>query len=274
MRFLERFEKIDRRIIFALILIAVIVPLLWPIGFRIKVSEPVQMFYETVDAMEPGSIVLLSCEYDPSTMPEVFPMNLAVVRHCFSKNLKIIGMGLWPQGVSLNQDAMGEAAQEYDKIYGSDYINLGYKAGGIVVISAVAEDIRNTFPLDYTGVSIDSFQIMDDIRNLENVELVISLSAGDPGVREWVMIAQGRYGKNVAGGVTAVSAPAFYPYLNSGQLQGLMGGMKGAAEYEKLIETEGLGTQGMDAQSIAHGVIILFIILANTLYLAGKRRKK
>ena len=115
---------------------------------------------------------------------------------------------------------------------------------------------------------------MDGVRNFDNIDLIISLSAGDPGVREWIMIAQGRYGKKVAGGVTAVSAPAFYPYLNAGQLQGLIGGMKGAAEYETMLQTSGTASRGMDAQSIAHGLIIFFILFANFFYLIGKRRKK
>ncbi len=274
MNIVERLEKLDRRIIFLLTLLAVVIPLLLPIGFKIKVSEPVKLFYDAVEALPPGSMVLVSSEYSPSTMPEVYPMNQALARHCFKKDIKIVGMGLWPEGIPLNQASMEQAAEEYGKEYGVDYVNLGYKAGGIIVISAAAENIPNTFPLDYAGRPIEEFEIMEGIRNFDNIDLIISLSAGDPGVRHWVMIAQGRYGKKVAGGVTAVSAPAFYPYLNAGQLQGLIGGMKGAAEYETLLETSGTATRGMDAQSIAHGLIIFLILFANFFYLLGKRRKK
>jgi hypothetical protein len=251
-----RLEKIDRRIIFLLTLLAVVIPLLLPIGFEIKVSEPVQKFYEAIEALPPGSKVLVSSEYDPATMPEVYPMNQALARHCFKKDLKIIGMGLWPQGIPLNQASMEQGAEEYGKEYGVD------------------ENMPNTFPLDYAGRPIEEFEIMEGIRNFDNIDLIISLSAGDPGVRHWVMIAQGRYGKKVAGGVTAVSAPAFYPYLNAGQLQGLIGGMKGAAEYETLLGATGTASRGMDAQSIAHGLIIFLILFANFFYLLGKRRKK
>ena len=274
MNIVKRLEAMDRRIIFLLILLAVVLPLLFPLGLKIKVSEPVQGFYDAIEELAPGSIVLVSSEYDPSTMPEVYPMNQALARHCFSRDLRIIGMGLWPQGVPLNQASMEQAAEQYGKEYGVDFVNLGYKVGGIVVISAAAENMPTTFPQDYAGRPVEEFEIMEGIKNFDNIDLVVSLSAGEPGTRQWVMIAQGRYGKKVASGVTAVSAPAFYPYLNSGQLEGLIGGMKGAAEYETLIEQSGLGTQGMDAQSIAHGVIIFFIILANIFFIIGKRRKE
>jgi hypothetical protein len=273
MKILERFEKIDRRFVFLLILLAVVIPLLFPIGFKIEVSEPVAMLHRSVEELSPGSRVLFSFDYGPSTMPEVYPMNLALARHCFSRDIKIIGIALWPEGVQFGQEAFTTAAGEYGKEYGMDYINLGYKAGGVVVVSAAAEDIPTTFPQDYTGRSIEEFPIMAEVRNFGNIDLIVSFSAGDPGTREYIRIAQGRYGKKVGTGVTAVSAPAFYPYLNAGQLQGLLGGMKGAAEYEKLIEQSGLGTSGMDAQSIAHGLIILFIVLANVFYIAGRRKK-
>jgi hypothetical protein len=44
-----------------------------------------------------------------------------------------------------------------------------------------------------------------------------------------------QYGIPVIVGPTAVSAPKFYAYLASHQLTGMLGGMKGAAEYEQLL---------------------------------------
>jgi len=272
MTILERLQKIDRRIIFLLILLAVTIPLRFPIGFSIKVSPPVMRLHEAIERLDPGSKVIISFDYSPSTMPEIYPMNLALASHCFAKDLKIIGMALWPTGVPLGQESMEEAAQQYGKEYGVDYVNLGYKAGGIVVISSTAEDIPGTFPQDYAGRSVAELEVMDGVENFDSIDLIVSLSAGDPGVREWVMIAEGRYGMDVGTGVTAVSAPSFYPYLNAGQLVGLLGGMKGAAEYEVLIEKSGTATAGMDAQSIAHGLIIFFILFANLFYLLERKR--
>jgi hypothetical protein len=48
--------------------------------------------------------------------------------------------------------------------------------------------------------------------------------------------------------------------------------MKGSAEYEKLVNKPGLATIGMDSQSIAHMLIIGFIILGNLLYWREKRK--
>ncbi len=272
MSVLEKLRSVDRRYIFIAITLTVIVPLLRPIGFPIAVSDSVKMLYDVIEQMPPGAKVLMSFDYDPSTMPEVYPMNLAIAQHCFSRDLKIVGMALWPMGSSLGQNAMETVAEKCGKIYGQDYVNLGYKAGGIVVILAMGTDIRKRFPEDFRGTPVAELPLMDGVRDFNDFKLVVDFSAGDPGVAAWVMIAEARYGKKVGAGCTAVSAPAFYPYLNSGQLVGLLGGMKGAAEYEKLLESQGPATAGMDAQSIAHAVIICFILFGNLVMVITRKK--
>ena len=66
-------------------------------------------------------------------------------------------------------------------------------------------------------------------------------------------------------------SPQFYPFIQSKQIKGFLGGLKGAAEYEKLVGEPSLGTAGMDAQSIAHLIIILFIILSNIFVFLERR---
>jgi hypothetical protein len=75
-------------------------------------------------------------------------------------------------------------------------------------------------------------------------------------------------------GCTAVSAPQFMPFVQSGQLKGLLGGLKGAAEYETFMEYPGDATKYMASQSIAHLVIILFIIIGNLAFFMKQFRKE
>jgi hypothetical protein len=65
-------------------------------------------------------------------------------------------------------------------------------------------------------------------------------------------------------------ATSFYPFLSAGQMVGLLGGLKGAAEYEMLIDKPGMGQRGMDAQSVCHLVIILLVIAGNVGYFMRK----
>jgi hypothetical protein len=83
-----------------------------------------------------------------------------------------------------------------------------------------------------------------------------------------------RYHLPTIAGVTAVSAPEYYPYLQAGQLKGLLGGMAGGAEYETLIRKPALATRGMDAQSLAHVFIALMILLGNLAFLGQDKERR
>jgi hypothetical protein len=271
MKFVLWLANLDRRIIFVLIAAAVIIPLLAPIGLPVTVTPQSKSIYDEVEALPPGSNVIVSFDYDPAAAPEVHPMALSFLRHCFEKQHKVIIMALWPQGAQMAVRAMAEVGGDFDLLYGRDYVNLGYKPGGDIVIKSMGSSIREVFPRDMAGRPTAGLPLMAKVRNLNDVALVMDLSAGDPGIPAWVRVGNALYHRKIAGGSTAVSAPQFFPYLQTGQLIGLLGGLKGAAEYETLVKYPGAATSRMDSQSVAHLVIIAFIIFANVAYFISRR---
>jgi hypothetical protein len=270
--FVTRLSRIDRRILFLIILICVVVPLLAGARMRMSVTPPVKGLYDAIDGLEPGSYVWLAADYDPGSMPELYPMNVAFVEHLFSKDVKIICAALWPPGPPLAQRVFDDLAAKYGKLYGSDYVNLGFKEGREAVMVSVAEDMRTAFPQDFTGAPWNSIPMLEGIRNLTDLEMIVCVSAGYPGIKEWVQQVATRYDITIGGGVTAVSGPEMYPYIQSGQLVGLLAGMKGAAEYEQLVQKPGLGISGMVAQSYVHLMVVAFIVFANVVFFIEKRR--
>jgi len=266
-------EKFDRRYIFLAILLVVLVPLLAPLGLPIRVSREVQSAYDAVAGIPDGSKVYFAADYDPGSMPELHPMSLATLDHLFSKNCKVIGACLWPAGPPLLEDALKRIGEErFGKKYGVDFVNLGYKPGNEVAMVSVGRSIRATFPTDFYGTPIDSLEVMRGVDRMTDLAILVNISAGYPGTKEWVQQVQSRYHIEVVAGCTAVSAPEYYPYFQSGQLAGLMGGLAGAAEYEILVGKPGTATRGMDAQSLGHLAIIAFIVLGNVLYFTSKKK--
>jgi hypothetical protein len=269
-------KSIDRRYIFLFIFIGVSIPLIVQIGFKIEVSENVQKAYNLIDQFSPQTPVLISFDYDPASKPELHPMALAVIRHCIEKDYKIVCTALWPMGVVMCNDIFKTLHSEYPELtYGENYVNLGYKVGGKITVQRMGKNFRQVFPTDTNGTSIDELPVMDGIKNFEPFGFVFSLSAGDPGMKDWVMIARDTYQLKTTGGTTGVSVPSFLPYVNEQeQLTGLLGALKGAAEYEFLTQKPGLATSGMDAQSLAHLIIIMFIVIGNVNYYRNKKRAK
>ena len=82
MPIVDKLANIDRRLIYLVIGLAVLIPFLTPMRLPIYVSPPVQSVYDYIEALPEGSVVLMGFNFSPSTMPELLPMSLAVLRHC------------------------------------------------------------------------------------------------------------------------------------------------------------------------------------------------
>lgn len=271
-KFKESFSNIDRRYIYIAIALCIIIPFLTRKIFPVKVSPPVQSAYEAVDKLPAGSVVMISIDYEAGSQPELQPMLIAILHHLFKKDLKVIMICHWPLGFPLGQDALFSIAKQYKKSYGVDFVNLGYRPGVSSVMLGIGREIRTFFQSDYAGVSVDSLPLMRSVHNYRDVSILIGLEAGATG-DFWVRIANAQFGEKIILGCTAVSAPDAYPYLQAKQIEGLIGGLKGAAEYETLMNYKGDAITGMTAQSVAHIAIIVFILLGNIGYFMITRKQ-
>ncbi len=273
MKILDWFAHLDRRIIFLLIGLAVIIPLLIPIGLPVDITSPVENVFDKVESLPAGSIVVVSLDYDPGSEAELYPATEAFLEHCFSKDLRVYMIGLWPAGPTLGNLALNNIAPTYNKVYGIDYINVGYKPGGMIMLLSLGRNVEDVVRADYAGTPIDSLPLGRAVKSARDMDLVMTLSAGDPGVLHWIIYFNARYGTPIATATTAIMAPQQYPYLSSGQLVGLLGGLKGAAEYETLVKRKARAVAGMDSQSIVHVLLVIFIITGNIILLYQRRRK-
>ena len=270
MSWARRLLAVDRRIIFIFIGLGTAVPLLLPVNLPITVTPRVEAAYQTIDTLPEGSRVLISMDYEPDTMAELQPMSIAIMRHCFRKNLKVIGMTLYPAGPGLVEPAMRIAAEAEGKTRNVDYVFLGYKSGFQTVMIGLGESLRQQYPVDFYRTPLDSIPILRGVDSYAQIDLVVNLTASSA-ADYWIQFAATRYRKKLVLGATAVMATDYYPYLSSRQLLGLVGGMKGAAEYEKRMELFGDARRGMDAQSLVHVIIAILVILGNLALLAMQR---
>jgi hypothetical protein len=286
---LRKLLYIDRRIIYLVVAIGALIPIIRPIGLPVTPTDPVRGLFDKLESLSPGDAVIISYDYGPSSEPELNPMSSAILRHCFQKDIKVLIMAVFPLGgVNMAIREVERIASEFEDLeYGVDYVNLGYKDGGQAAMKALAVSIRDVFPADVDGNDTSTMPILREVRNYDDVEVVISLATGIIG-EWWADLVNAQFGVPVAVGCTAVSAPKYYAFLRSGQMIAVLGGLKGASEYEELLrrnfdwarqvysdpaEMKLAATTGMDVQAIVHVIIIVFIIFGNIMYFATGKEK-
>jgi hypothetical protein len=288
MKWYEKLTRIDRRVIYVLLTAFVILPFFIPFKIPENVMPQTRRLFDFIESIPTrDKAVIISFDYSPSTQPECHPMAIALLRHCFKKRIPVIGISYEPQGPGLAVDALISVSREMNidagsradsVIYGRDYVYLGWKSGRVAAMLGMGENIARVYPVDYFQNPIDSLPLMRKVRNYREIAIAIIVAAATYPT-EWVMYPQARYGVKVAAGLTAVMAPEYYPFLQTGQFSGMLSGMKGAAEYEKLIlehgytDKPGRAETGMNSQSIIHLLIIIFIVIGNVGYFFSRRQK-
>ena len=281
----ERLLHLDRRWIFLFVLLSVVAPILVPIGLPVDMTAPTRLAFDFIESLKEGDVVLISFDYGPSSAPENDPMVEAIMRHCALKKLRFVVCALYPLGgLGLANNVVAKITDEFpDLRYGVDYVNLGFKDGASAVMRRMGDDIAGAFPTDVNGKPLSQIPIMKDVHDLRQVKLVFTASTGIIG-EWWITQVHPQVGTPVIIGPTAVSAPKYYAFLNSGQIVGMLGGMKGAAEFEKLLrdrypQMEAFykttraftATKGNDAQTVLHAVILLFLLLGNIAFFRHRR---
>ncbi len=285
---LERLIHIDRRIIFLVIGLVIMIPLLFPVRLPMGTQKATLGLFQTIEGLETDEqCLMISTDYVPQTEAECHPMSIVLLRHAFARRLPVLLISLYVESTPFAADAMVKAMEEFNAratssadsiVYGRDVAFLGWQPPPIVPILAMGKSISEIYPTEFYGAVTDSLPIMRNIKNYDQVGIVCAISGGTAPL--WfVQFAQTKFGVKVGAGCTAVSAPDFYPYFETGQFSGILGGMKGAAEYEELVEARyGVGgrrraTDGMGSQSAAHLAIMLFVVVGNIAYFAARRAK-
>lgn len=271
----------DRRYIYILLFIFVSIPLLYPLKLPLPISTHTRGVYDTTAALPAGSIVIASFDFGPATIPENRPQVAAHLFHCKQLGLKVVALAFWASGGPLGHDVLtdvyGENFEESAE-YGTSVVYLGYVPGNEVGMQTFGDSTWDAKGTDHYGTPIGDLTLMQEVRSAADFDLWAEWTSGTPGEQQVIQFVQGRHGGPSAVplvvGSTAVSVPGMMPFYAAGQIVGILNGLAGAGEYESLLNAaydypyeQG---PGLDAQSVAHVLVILFVVIGNIVYAARK----
>jgi hypothetical protein len=246
-----KLQSIDRRVFYWVLFITLMVPFIRPIGLPVKVVQNTRDLYEgiTGDNIEPGDIALMQIGYGVSAWSECAPGFTVCAKALFREGARIVFMGSH-YDVELTMNKLKNDAREdfANKVYGVDYVFLGYFAGGESAIAQLATDAWTVYPSDHYLTPASQLPLMQDFHSWEDVSVVLTSDTGDVGsyfLRQW----QGAHGTKLAEIGIAMNGSTDYPYYLAGE-----------------------ATTAMDSINASHLLIVLAVILANVGYLLSGRK--
>jgi len=274
-KYWDKILLIDKRIIYLFMLFAMTLPLFIDFGLPIDISPHVSEVYEQVEALNEGALVFIGFEIQPSGEPEMAPMIRSLVRHLLQRKARIVIGGFRDQGPTLAQKYAQRVFDEYGAIYGVDYLNLGVRDRMDATMEAARYNLIDAFSnRDINNSPLTDMPLMEDLHTASDFTIAIIFDQGVPSISDYIFYWRATGTVNHMIGVpTAANIPGQMVNYNAGLLKGILGGMSAAAQYEVLLGIPDSASRGINAQGLAHMVIVAFVALGNIGHFATKRQK-
>jgi len=273
----DRLANLPEQYVYIVLAVILIVPLLRPIGLPIPISDATRKFFVAIDELKPGDTVFYAFDAGSMTWMEQGLGATIVFKHLLMKpGIRIVGATIGAEGPMFWDNAIKSLGglASYGKEYGKDVVWLGFFAGEETACAALAKDLKGTSGgVDAYGSKLDTLPLMTNVNKATDFNLLFVLSYGWTW-RSWMNQWQMPYGiKEYAIPLAGVVAE-MTPNIKAGQIQSIINGARGAAEYELLLGQPGRAASGMDAQSLGHIYVAILIVVGNIAYFASKGGKK
>jgi hypothetical protein len=273
----DKLQRIDRRILYLVLLLVVAIPTLYPVNVPSPVMPMSQALWETIDQTPKDKIVLLSSTWDRGTRGESQGQFDAIVEHLMARRIRFMISSFVPPGPANAKRRIDVLAPKYDYQYGRDWISLGFQPSQSApsFVKGMNVDIIGTVKLDSVNKKpLKDYPVMAGVRSIDDVHIVVECTASGSHL-VWLQFLK----SNVLLGFssTSVMAPEALPYYASGQLSGQLWGAKGGYDYEQLNVKNGIGKFGfgrkyMGPLSFAFALVILSIVVGNVAMFMSKRQ--
>jgi hypothetical protein len=272
-----RMQRVDPRIIYTLLLLSIILPMIKPsIKFPIVPSQQSIDFYNGINKVAettPNKLIIVDGWWSAGTRGEQKWQTQAILTHLMRKHLKFALLSFDTQNKTLMPQIADQLAPKYGYVYGKDYINWGYNPVFQQTVKGLVTDIPGTIKTDFKSRPLSQFPIMNGVKTSADIGAVIDITPVSS-LEVWIGLFQGAHKTPFFYAPTAVMAPQGFPFLDSGQVSGLLTGIKGAGDYEKQLGMSSFGTQATTALSFVYALIILLVIVGNIGYFKERHDRR
>ncbi|MDR3708239.1 MAG: hypothetical protein P4L33_08055 [Capsulimonadaceae bacterium] len=270
----QKLQSIDPRALYVVVLVMISASIVLP-GLTLPIipgQQSKDAFNAVVKAANtPGSkFMLVSGWWSASTRGENDPQTRAILTHLMRLHVPFGVLSFDPQNPQLMDNIETSLAQKYGYVYGRDYINFGYQVAPAQTLKGIVTNMKGTLKTDWHSKPLETFPVMANVNSIKDVAAVIDITPVSS-LDAWLGLVVQKYHTPFIYVPTAVMAPEGYPYRDSGQVAGIVIGVKGAGDYETLLGVKMQGTQVSTALSMVYALIILLVIVGNIGYHGARR---
>ena len=244
--------------VFLAIGLAVALPVFWQLNRPVGVARQwpgVAAAFDTIDHLQATDSVQILWAYDPATAGELDLVAAPVMRHLLAQGVTTTIVSLLPNGPATARRLITQVQAEPRRLRGAFAerapVEPRFLPGGVMVLPSLGQ---------------------------EPAALAVVFAAQAEDVQAWLEQVAPRNQAPVVAATGAGADPLLRPYLDSGQLVGLVSGFDGAASYTTLlrepptIEREQQVQRQLVGQNIALLAFLALIVAGNLAALVGGRR--
>ena len=194
---------------------------------RAPVSRFAEEAQHALTMLRAGDTTLVIVDVDPASRPELEPFIRLTLATALSHGAHVVTVSLTPYGAMLAQTLLDDALVANGKTYGHDALNLGFLEGRSAAVHLLGLPLDRVSSRDHAGTVLADLAITRDIQKLDDAALTVLVSSGN--ALDWVTQAQDRFIHKLVVASTSQYTPELVPFFESGQLAGLVGGLRDVA---------------------------------------------
>lgn len=219
-------------------------------------------FHNTLETLPANSKILVAVDYDPAFTGELRSISQTIIDQLMIKNAGMVFISTLPSGPVLADELFKNALvtrAEYDTELS---INLGYLAGGANGLQELAIHPTSVISRAWNRLPAWSQPAVAGINQLSQFDGIILITDSFETGRSWIeQVEPNMDGSPLLIAASAQSSPLFQPYVNSGQVDGLIAGYAGEAAYDQILGIEDGVRIKWDAYMIGQSLMILVILM-------------
>jgi hypothetical protein len=237
------------------IAVAILLPAFEPLRVATTDLDRVTGFRTALEALPDGALVLVAFDPDLGTYSEVRPAVRTLLDELLSRRGRLAFVSFTPEGRALAVAELERLRAEVDA--GTDAIlDLGFQSGAEAALVRSIDDV-----LPETAEGSVAAAVEDRGRGIGAFEAVVIVAGNDLGPRAWVEQVRPRADLPLLAVAPGYLGVELEPYLESGQLAGLLGGVRDATAF---VEDADFGHRTASATAMMLGMLVAIGLLVQS----------